>query len=144
MKFASVTNKFVGSPYCGQGFSKEEGFDCFSLVVNLLREGGVDIPEDVEFMGLTLKTYYELWEKEPNTAIDAMVGFLEKHAGRIKLGDIRVGDIMIVKDEDGVRFGGIYGGNDKIITSDLKKGVVGLPIRYYEIEDIFRGYNREK
>lgn len=140
MRFVDRTLQYVGAPYCGQGFSKEEGYDCFSLIVNFLRESGINLPEDYQWKGLTFQSYYDLWKEDKDNAVQVMTKFLEEHTKRKLLKDLTVGDILIVTSNDSnTTFCAIYGGNDKIITADMRLGVLGLPLRHYNINDIFEG-----
>jgi hypothetical protein len=140
MKFATKSLEYIGAQYCAHGFSKDEGYDCFSLVINFLRENGFDLPEDYEWKGLSFQTYYYLWLEDKDAAIQKMAEFLDAHTDKIKFKDVRIGDIFIVVNKEDERFCGVYGGNDKIITALYDRGVVAISLRHFEIIDIYRGH----
>jgi cell wall-associated NlpC family hydrolase len=139
LRFADLSMEFIGAPFCAMGTSKEEGYDCFTLVRTYLKRSGFDLPDNYECDGFNFKNYYKLWSKNPEKGIEVMCKFLEEYAGRIELKDIQIGDIMIVKNFTNHVNAGIYGGNDKIIAADIKYGVIALPLRHFKIIDSFRG-----
>ena len=50
------------------------------------------------------------------------------------------GDILVVENKNTkVTFCAIYGGNDKLVTSDMVYGVIALPLRHFNILEIFEG-----
>lgn len=140
MRFAEQTLKYIGAPYNPQGFKKSEGFDCFSTVIGFMREQGFDLPEDMTWKGLTFDSYYDLWRKSQGTAVEKMIEFFETFTERKPLKNLMPGDIMVVENKNSkVTFCSIYGGNDKIITSDMVYGVIALPLRHFNILEIFEG-----
>ena len=97
--------------------------DCFTLVIDYLRLRGVNIPNDVEFKGLTFKNYKDAY-LENTDVIDCAVEFLLQYCKEIKLHECLAGDILLLQNESGTKYLGIDGGNGNVITAVINQDVV--------------------
>lgn len=140
IKFADISSKYITKPYKEYSFDENQGLDCFSLMCNFLKDYGIEYPK--EFEGTTLSNYFEVWDEDNDKAIERLKRYLETFTEEKEFKDLNVGDIIICKYKKlKKRFFTIYAGNGKIFYTTHNYGVSVIPIRYIEIENIFKGYH---
>jgi cell wall-associated NlpC family hydrolase len=132
MNLTNATKKFMGIKYILGGMDSANGLDCFSLIINYLRNIGYDIPEDLEFKGYNFKNYSSKYCKDPdiiNIGYEYLSTFLK---GVIPQKAI-AGDILFAKLEDNSPSFGIDGGNGTMIIVSETGGVQIIGKKYYTI-----------
>jgi hypothetical protein len=136
VRMNEVTAKYIGAPHKLGGKSIEEGFDCFSLLLELGEEFGVEIPD--EFEDLDRDNYVDLFEEDRAKAAGRMVDFIKSVAEEIPIHTAFVGDIYVLEDNKGNIFTGIHAGNDLIFSSFFGDGVKCNHLRHYKIRSAYR------
>jgi len=105
-------DKFFGAPYKLCGKSKEEGFDCFSLIYHLQKDLGFDMPDGIDDVSAT--DYRDLWDTDEEIVKDAMWKYIYSFTDQISIGKVVFGDVIIFKSEGGEPYPGVFLGNGKI------------------------------
>jgi cell wall-associated NlpC family hydrolase len=140
IRLASLTSKWVGSPYKEYGNTPKEGCDCFSFILNMFEEYGIKIPD--EFDGFTKYNYMDLWYNDRDKAIEEIDKFLISITTEKELNRMRSGDMILVKHRkiDAKSFM-MYAGNSKAIIVNDEYGVIAMPIREFEVIKVYRGFH---
>jgi len=136
---SKITAELVGAPYRLGGLEQAAGFDCFSLIYQYLIMRGVDLPK--QYKGLTLETYKDLYETDPEQATRVMIEFVEEHMEEIPRHRMFAGDVALARvtgEDRGHAFLVIDGGNGNIICATEELGVSITSVKYYKIERVFR------
>ncbi len=119
-------DKFFGAPYKSEGQSKEEGFDCLSLVGNYYRELGNEFPD--------ISDLYHMYRDEPEVRKEFFRRVWErifKVTKEVPLGYIQAGDLLAFEARDFGDYPGIYLGNGVVGVTFLDKGVT--VVRYDDL-----------
>ena len=91
IKWTQIAEKYIGKPYELGGWGNP-GYDCFSLLIDMLRDSGLSIPKDSKWKGMKLSDYNHIWEKDKDKArqivLDAVGQHLIEHKGPIEQGDV--------------------------------------------------------
>lgn len=138
MTLARYTSKIVGIPYKLGGMAGENGADCFNTIWAYLSER-INLP--VEYEGLTIDTYAELYERDPDQAKCIMIRLMKDLLEEIPPHQAIAGDILLVNIKLGVSvadFLAIDGGNGKIVIATEEDGVSLWPKRFYIIKEAYR------
>ena len=141
VNFSEITSKYLGARYKLGGWSKEEGMDCFSVIISIMRDMGAPLTDDIDMDGINTSNYVEKFKKDNESLMRAFKKFARHMGTQLEPSQVLTGDIIIVIPERGERrseFVGIYGGNDKVITASPFLGVVGMNLRYYKIVEVYR------
>jgi cell wall-associated NlpC family hydrolase len=126
-----ITQKYVGAPYKLGGWSRTNGFDCFSLVyITAVRDFHIQLPK--EFEGITLDDYHELWEEDRVDAMSRLITFIRSVTKRVKKNFQISGDLLVLKSKTGM-FIGIMAGTDSVLSSFENVGVALTRLNQYEI-----------
>ncbi len=123
-------DKFFGAPYKFDGHSKEEGFDCLSLVNSYYKELGKVFPD--------ISDLYPLYDGDPEVREEGFKQVWErvfKATEEIPVGNIQVGDLVIFEAEGFGNYPVIYLGNGLVGGSFLDRGVM---VRKYEDLDVLQ------
>jgi len=140
IRLASLTSKWMGTPYEDYGNKPKEGCDCFSFILSMLEGYGIKLPD--VFEGLTRDNYMDLWYKNRNKTIKIIDRFLLSVTTKKDLDRMRSGDIIFIKHKKTNEKGYVmYAGNSKVITVSPKFGVLAIPIKEYEISRVYRGFH---
>lgn len=135
VKWSQIVEKYLGKPYELGGWGKP-GYDCFSILITLMRDIGINIPQDSKWKGIKLTDYNHIWEenksKARKTVIAAISQYLIKHDGPVQQGDVVL--ISCGKEES---FLGLFTSN-RIISVDKKNGVKAYPLKYFTIHNKYR------
>ena len=136
-KWANITSDYVGTPYKLGGQYKEDGMDCFSLMVKVMED--MDVEMDLsEFEGMTLDTYKDFFEKNPTETKEAMLRWLQTFTTKIENKDMRPGDILIAESKSIKQmFGAIYCGNSRVMAAS-EQGVKIYKLEYFNILETYR------
>lgn len=134
LRLAEISKEIVGAPYKLGGKSKEEGFDCLSMIFFFVDKWGISIPESFE--GVTRDNYVEFWNKDQHEAREKLVKFLAYLGKKIKPDRVRSGDFVLCTARDQT-LTGIYLGQGKILCIFDDAGV---KIITTNIVKISRGY----
>jgi len=135
----AITKELINAPYKLGGQSITEGLDCFSLVYRYLIMRGYALP--IEYKGLTLETYKDLYDKDRDRATQIMIEFVEEHMEEIPRSMMFAGDVALARvtgEDRGHAFLVIDGGNGNIICATEEYGVTISSVKYYTVERVFR------
>lgn len=137
VRWAEVSSKYTGCKYNLGGWSKEEGYDSFSVFISMLKDIGVDLP--TEFKGINFTNYTKLWKESKEKSKDLIIEFVSTFAKEIPTHKKRVGDIMVLSLKLGNKrpLTGIMLA-DKIVTASPTLGVRALPLSFFNIIKVFR------
>lgn len=128
-----IVEKYIGKPYqlCGWG---DPGYDCFSVLISILRDSGLNIPVESEFEGIKLSDYSQLWVKDEAKAREiiykCLIGKYLRLSKTFQQGDIL--SLVGKSDPGNLRFLGIYVSN-RIIVSFKTYGVKAVPLKYFNV-----------
>lgn len=131
-----LRNKFLGAPYKLGGQSKREGFDCFSFIYCFYKELGFDMPDGID--GVSATDYMDLWERDEEAAKKVMWNYINTFTDLISISNMAFGDIVVIKLENGNLYPSIYGGNDKIVLSEMDRGIVVYSLDMFEFVGVRR------
>lgn len=137
IRWAEITSHYTGKQYeLGKN-------DCFFVIINILREIGINIPNDTEIEGINSDNCIELWQRNPARAKEMMVKFAEYIADEIPIRQRRTGDLILLtvinnyKNKYPFPFIGLQVG-DKIISATKEFGVKAYKLNYFNIIKVFR------
>ncbi len=133
MNLSEVTSKLVGAKYSLGSMDISGGLDCFSLILNYLRNSGYNIPDDLEFKGYTLKNYAEKYSKDPDI-INIGYEYLSMLLENVSPSKAVAGDILFARLENNAPSFGIDGGNGNMLIVSESGGVQIIDKKYYTIE----------
>ena len=138
VKWPKIADKYIGKPYELGGWGKP-GYDCFSVLIAMLRDSGLTIPQRSEWKGISLSNYDTLWNEDKIKAkrfvIDSLSKYLTKHTGQIQQGDI----LLLTCGNEGIKdaFLGIHISN-RIISSIKQRGVKAFPFKYFSVHNKYK------
>lgn len=136
VNLSEITSKYVGAPFKIGGRSRDDGFDCFSLAFTLARDLGKDPPA---ILGdLNLENYADLYARDPDAAVDALVKYAETYLEEVPPARAFVGDLLILRRGGGRRFAALHAGNDFIISAFENVGVSIAKLRTFKVEKVFK------
>ena len=133
--FSEVSSKYVGAPYGLGGFSREEGFDCLSLIISIGRDLKINMP--MTFGGYDVETYPSLWESDVRKAKVLLLNYVMGIGEEIPVGRLYVPDLVMVEDEEDFFFG-IAAGNGNILSAFINFGVQVRKMRQFKVRRAFR------
>lgn len=116
-KLVSESEEWLGTPYAWGGNTKR-GVDCSGFVKQVYEEMGYMLPR-------TAAQQYE-------------------YTDRIKDEERKIGDLVFFKEHGKISHVGIYIGNDTVIHSASKRGVVKQNITNTYLEKLYAGAGRVK
>lgn len=133
IKWPQIIDKYIGKPYELGGWGNP-GYDCFSLLISVLKDSGLYIPLNSEWKGIKLSDYNYVWEEDKNKArqivCDAMSQFLIEDKGQIQQGNVVL--LTGIGDTTNTQFFSLYISN-RFITSIKQSGVRAFPAKYFKI-----------
>ena len=141
--FTKVFQKLDCGKYSETGRTVQEGLNCFSFIVNYLRETDHDVSleDDVISGDYTYSNILEKWEQDDGQTVQAVIDSFGDFIYRIKLSEIRPGDILVLIDpKTDKKFPAVYVTNGKVATM-TKRGSGRMRLSNYKVSDIFRGKN---
>ena len=137
--WAKITSKYTGAPYKLGGWSREEGYDSLSVFICMLRDIGLNLPENTGLYGINLTNYTETWQKSKEHAKALIVDFVSTIAKEIPIHEKRTGDILILSLKLGNKrpLSGIMLA-DKVVAASPTFGVRAFPLSLFKIIKAFR------
>lgn len=137
---ARYTSEILGRPYRLGGAAGETGADCFNTLWAYLqmRYGAENLP--TEYEGLTIDTYADLYQKDPEQAKCIMIRLIKDILSEISPERAVAGDILRVECKLGVDvidFPAIDAGNGKLLISTQDEGVCVVNKRFYHIREAY-------
>jgi len=137
-RFADIARKYVGCPYRLGGWSREEGYDCVSLIVSVLRDYGIDAP--LAFEDLDKQNYADLWKQNKEQAKSILIRYLLRLGKDVNPCFAFTGDILFISSS-GIITAGLHGGNDLVLSAFTDRGVALANLQPYKIEKAIRWSN---
>jgi hypothetical protein len=137
MNLTNTTKDLIGAKYLLGSMNITNGLDCFSLIINYLRNIGYDIPIDLEFKGYNFKNYAREYDKNPdviNIGYEYLSTFLKEVVPQKTI----AGDILFAKLENNIPSFGIDSGNGNMIMVSEIGGVQIIEKKYYTIKRALR------
>ena len=130
INLSQITSDFVGEAYLlGQN-------DCLMLVVRYLRMLSANIPDHINYKGITLQNYADHYIKN-NNIIDFAIEYFLQFCNEVEISKRVPGDILFLEDEEG-KFLGIDGGNGKVLTVVRNGTTEVLSQEKYKIRKVLR------
>lgn len=126
---AELTKKFVGKP------AELGKVDSFRMIYEYLKMKGIKISKEFEELSRSIK---KLYEANPHEAVKAMVYSLDRMFKKIELHEMKHGDIVFLRYNFSPIFPGIVLVNGNCLICSKEKGVIPIPLRYYQIERVLR------
>ena len=136
MNLARITKDLIGIKYSLGSINKEQGLDCFSLIVHYINNFGYNVTTDDKYKGYTLKNYGKRYSEDPRI-IYIGLEYISTILEEIEPGRARAGDILFAKIENIEPSFGIDGGNGNMIIV-TESGVQPIEKRYYKVIRAFR------
>lgn len=128
-----IVEKYIGKPYqlCGWG---DPGYDCFSVLISILRDSGVHIPVESKFENIKLSDYSQFWLNNETKAREVvyrcLIGKYLKHSEVFQQGNVL--SLVAKNDFKGLKFLGIYVSN-RVIVSLRTYGVKAVSLKYFNV-----------
>ena len=109
--------------------------DCFKIVMEFISNAtGKVLPN--EHRGMTLDTYGDWYLQDESNTFEIAVEYLNTHLNEIPVFKSVAGDILVLRYGTN-RFFGIDGGNGKVITVFLDRGVRVVNKKHFETIKVF-------
>lgn len=126
--------------YNPKGTTFDGGLNCFTFLLHFLILTGHDVKFEENLLdGYTQDNIQAKWKEDNKAAIDMCVKYFDGIVREISLGELKVGDILLI-EIDGNLAPVIYTGNGKALTM-LKEGSVRIPLHRTKIISVHRGNN---
>ena len=128
---AQISSKYVGAPYRMGGWSRQNGFDCFSLLyIIAVNDYKMTLPKT--FGGYTLDNYKDFWENCPRGTTRALIKYIRSVTDPVKKNYGLAGDVLILRGDHNI-FLGMRSGTSMILSSFEDAGVTISPLKYYKL-----------
>jgi hypothetical protein len=134
----NATSKLLNKKFVLGSHKPDEGLDCFTLIINYLRNRGIDITDNESFMGFTFSNYKKEFIENPVKLMAVAFRYIETKAKKIPLLQATAGDIIVIKNSDGSLSFGIDSGNGFAIGISETDGVISLNKKDFEITMVYR------
>jgi len=109
--------------------------DCFKMIYEYMKTS-MDVP--TTFRGLTAENYVDLYNQDPEKAIEEMIAFFESTLTEKKPYQFLTGDVLILEyEKEHAIFPGIFLSNINVIVVTIKDGVRLAPLNAYKIRRCF-------
>ena len=135
MNLNAITKKYVGCPYKLGGNTCEEGFDCLSLIFAIASD--LNLPIKESYWGVTLSSYSELWQSQPEKAKRLLLRFISSLGKAVPVEKAFVGDLLIL-DTGGELLVAMHAGHDLILSAFTDIGVNLISRRPYKVRRAYR------
>lgn len=133
INLTKATKELIGAKYGLGSMDQTDGLDCFSLIINYLRNIGYDIPEDSKYKGYTSKNYGKEYAKNPDI-INRGYEYLSTILQKISPTKAVAGDILFARLENNLPSFGIDSGNGSMIIVTEVNGVQIIDKKHYTVE----------
>jgi len=137
MNLSKITKILIGAKYSLGSMDIDKGVDCFSLIINYLRNIGYNIPDDLKFKGYTLKNYAQKYNEDPGI-INIAYEYLATILQNISITKAVAGDILFACLENNSPSFGIDGGNGTMVIVSESGGVQIIDKKNYTIKQVLR------
>ena len=144
MMLAQVTAEMVGKMFTrgGRGQKSNEGFDCVTIALKVLKEKGAPVNWDDEHYGKSMDEWVKEFESGNELAFDIAIDYIiSKGVRRVPAHKATAGDILLLKLKrypDKLHFFGIDGGNGNVIVATEDAGIRGASINMFTIEEVYK------
>jgi hypothetical protein len=138
MNLYKTTSGLLGKKFKLGSQHIDKGIDCFTLVINYLRNRNIEIAEDETFNNLTFETYKDAYLKNPQALMQVAIDYIKTKTDEIPLFKIMAGDILLIKSRNGNVSFGIDTGNGFAISISETDGVISLSKNDFEILGAYR------
>ena len=138
MSLYKNTLNLIGKKFQLGSQELDNGVDCFTLIVNYLRNCGIDIPKDETFKGLTFDSYKNEYLKDKTLLMQTAVEYLKSKTDKITNSQVTAGDILLIESHNGNLSFGIDTGNGSALSISESDGVVSLSKNDFKVIEAFR------
>lgn len=114
----------------------KDGDNCFSMIMKWI---GAPSTGDISHI-YTHGNLNAHWKHDNTKTILAMVKYYAPYVDRIDKKDMKIGDIVLIRDKKGLLTPSIFSGNSKVFTM-LYQGCYHLKLNQFEIVEVFRKVN---
>jgi len=135
LKLVEIVGKYTGAPYMLGGFSRDEGYDCFSLVLAFAEDLGVKVPNS--FSGQTMETYSELWVEDPKEAKRIMLELFGELGKEIAPHKAFASDVLILESKEGDNVG-IHAGGSLVLSAFIDIGIQLVNVHNFKVTKAYR------
>ncbi len=126
-------DKFFGAPYKFDGQSKEEGFDCLSFVDHYYKEMGKIFPD--------ISDLYHMYDESHEARREGFRQIWDRVSevtDEISIGNMQVGDLVILYVDNFGKCPSIYFGNGMIGVCSVEKGVGVSKLKDFNVLQVRR------
>jgi hypothetical protein len=126
----NITDKYTGIKFKHDGISKDEGFNCLSMMLDFCKdELDLDYTFDKNIVGdISWENVVKLFHDNPKEVFVEVEKHLLNYYEIIPPHQMRKGDVLSVDTGDGVKIPCVFVGNSKILLT-TKKGVKVYSLR---------------
>ena len=140
MRLAENVEYFRGSPYKLGGKSRDEGYDCVSLILAFMRKYDVPIPNELD--GMTEETYPAFWKMNVRKSEKTLVRLLNVLGDEVR--DFPLPGDLLLLWRGRLSVVGILVGQNLFLSAFTDDGVQTASLSGYVIKRAFRWANRVK
>ena len=116
----------------------QNGVDCFTLIINYLRNRGFNIPSTETFDGFTFENYGSAYLEDKKKLMQVAIKYLGTKTKKVDASGVTAGDILLIESFNGNRSFGIDTGNGFAISISETDGVVSVSKNDFKILGAFR------
>jgi hypothetical protein len=138
MSLYKATSELLGKKFKLGSQHIDNGIDCFTLIINYLRNRNIEIAEDETYNNLTFETYKDAFLKNPQALMQVAIDYIKTKTKEIQLFEVIAGDILLIKSCNGNLSFGIDTGNGFAISISETDGVISLSKNDFEILRAYR------
>ena len=138
VKWPQIADRYIGKPYELGGWGNP-GYDCFSLLITMLRDAGLSISRDSKYNGIKITDYNYIWEENKDKArqiiCDATRQLLIEHKKPLQQGDVVL--LTSMGDVTKTKFLSLHISN-RFISSIKQYGVRVFPAKYFTVHNKYK------
>lgn len=118
--FADVSSRYIDKPFVPGGRGPD-GYDCIGFCYAFLQAMGKKVIDG--YGDVDIDNYHHLYRRDVEEAERVMFLAFDQIGAEVRVGAKLAGDLVIVKNELGRFYPGIYAGNGHVMASFVGAGV---------------------
>ena len=111
----------------------KEGENCFSMVIKWI---GAPSTGDINY-SYTHENLNSHWKQDNIKTVQAMIKHYAPYVDHVDKKDMRIGDIVLIRDKKSILSIALFSGNSKVFTI-IKQGCYHLKLNQFKIVEVFR------